>query len=54
MSGSMLIISTIATSAPEFAEKVLGNIVNWEFVGQNLDGDGVARADQGARALADA
>jgi superoxide dismutase, Fe-Mn family len=39
---------------PEFAEKVLGNIVNWEFVGQNLDGDGVARADQEARALADA
>ena len=39
---------------PEFAEKVLGNIINWEFVGKNLDGDGVARADQGARALADA
>ena len=31
---------------PKFAEKVLGNIVNWEFVGQNLDGDGVRRADQ--------
>ena len=29
-----------------FAEKVLGNIVNWEFVAQNLDGDGVSRADQ--------
>ena len=27
---------------PDFAESVLGNIVNWEFVGQNLDGDGVA------------
>ncbi|HMG46474.1 MAG TPA: superoxide dismutase [Allosphingosinicella sp.] len=39
---------------PKFAESVLGNIVNWEFVGQNLDGDGVARADQGARALAEA
>jgi Fe-Mn family superoxide dismutase len=39
---------------PKFAEQVLGNIVNWEFVGKNLDGDGVARADQGARALADA
>ena len=31
---------------PEFAEKVLGNIVNWEFVSQNLDGKGEARADQ--------
>ena len=32
---------------PDFAEKVLGNIVNWEFVAQNLDGDGgSARADQ--------
>jgi superoxide dismutase, Fe-Mn family len=39
---------------PAFAEKVLGNIVNWEFVGQNLDGDGIARADQQAKALADA
>jgi Fe-Mn family superoxide dismutase len=39
---------------PKFAESVLGNIVNWEFVGKNLDGEGVARADQGAKALADA
>ena len=31
---------------PKFAETVLGNVVNWEFVAQNLDGDGVARADQ--------
>jgi superoxide dismutase, Fe-Mn family len=31
---------------PRFAESVLGNIVNWEFVGANLDGDGIARADQ--------
>ena len=31
---------------PGFAEKVLGNIVNWEFVGGNLDGEGVRRADQ--------
>ncbi len=30
-----------------FAESVLGNIVNWEFVARNLDGEGVARADQG-------
>ena len=33
---------------PKFAEKILGNIVNWEFVAKNLDGDGVARADQEA------
>jgi Fe-Mn family superoxide dismutase len=38
----------------KFAENVLGNIINWEFVGKNLDGEGVARADQGERALADA
>ena len=31
---------------PDFAEKVLGNIVNWDFVAQNLDGNGIARADQ--------
>lgn len=31
---------------PDFADKVLGNIINWEFVAQNLDGDGVSRADQ--------
>ena len=36
---------------PKFAESVLGNIVNWEFVGMNLDGEGVSRADQGERAL---
>ena len=33
---------------PKFAEAVLGNIVNWEFVAQNLDGQGIARADQPA------
>jgi Fe-Mn family superoxide dismutase len=31
---------------PKFAESVLGNIVNWEFVAKNLDGAGVSRADQ--------
>ena len=31
---------------PAFAEKVLGNVINWEFVAQNLDGEGVSRADQ--------
>jgi Fe-Mn family superoxide dismutase len=30
----------------DFAEKVLGNIVNWDFVAQNLDGNGISRADQ--------
>ena len=37
---------------PRFAETVLGNIVNWEFVGQNLDGEGAARADQQAKEIA--
>jgi len=36
---------------PKFAESVLGNIVNWEFVGKNLDGKGVSRADEGAGIL---
>jgi Fe-Mn family superoxide dismutase len=31
-----------------FADKVLANIVNWEFVARNLDGEGVKRADQEA------
>ncbi|MGQ0660000.1 superoxide dismutase [Sphingosinicella sp.] len=41
---------------PKFAESVLGNIVNWEFVAQNLDGEGIGRADQEMEAteLADA
>jgi Fe-Mn family superoxide dismutase len=30
----------------DFADKVLTQIVNWEFVAQNLDGQGVERADQ--------
>jgi len=41
---------------PKYAEKLLANIVDWEFVAKNLDGRGVARADQeseGAEALAD-
>ena len=29
-----------------YAEGVLGRLVNWEFVAENLDGEGVARADQ--------
>ena len=31
---------------PRYAEEVLGRIVNWEFVGRNLDGEGAGRADQ--------
>jgi Fe-Mn family superoxide dismutase len=32
---------------PRFASSVLANIVNWDFVAQNLDGQGEARANQG-------
>ena len=41
---------------PKYAEGVLANIVNWEFVAKNLDGEGVGRADQeseNARSLVD-
>lgn len=31
---------------PAFVDAVLGNLVNWEFVAGNLDGEGVSRADQ--------
>ena len=31
---------------PAFVDAVLNNLVNWEFVAQNLDGNGIARADQ--------
>jgi Fe-Mn family superoxide dismutase len=31
---------------PKFASAVLSNIVNWDFVAQNLDGKGLERADQ--------
>src|ERR1700754_4596072 len=31
---------------PLFAEKVLNNVVNWDLVSQNLDGEGVSRSDQ--------
>src|SRR5205085_3652475 len=31
---------------PKFATAVLTNIVNWDFVGENLDGRGFDRADQ--------
>jgi superoxide dismutase, Fe-Mn family len=32
---------------PDYATAVLGKLVNWPFVAQNLDGHGIARADQG-------
>ena len=32
---------------PAFVDAVLNNLVNWDFVAQNLDGQGVSRADQG-------
>jgi Fe-Mn family superoxide dismutase len=35
---------------PKFASSVLSNIVNWEFVAENLDGRGAERADQGESA----
>ena len=39
---------------PRFASTVLANIVNWDFVAQNLDGAGEKRADQeGASASAE-
>ena len=31
---------------PKFADTVLANLVNWDFVAQNLDGKGASRADQ--------
>ncbi len=31
---------------PNYAEAILKNAVNWDFVAQNLDGKGVERADQ--------
>jgi len=34
----------------KFAESVLANIIDWEFVGSNLDGNGVSRADQQSEA----
>ena len=39
---------------PRFASTVLANIVNWDFISQNLDGAGEKRADQeGASASAE-
>lgn len=30
----------------DYAKTLLGKLVNWAFVARNLDGDGIARADQ--------
>ena len=38
---------------PKFAMAVLHNIVNWDFVARNLDGQGLDRADQQAGAGAE-
>jgi len=38
---------------PRYVKSVLDNIINWDFVGQNLDGQGASRADQQARISAD-
>ncbi|MDZ7587778.1 MAG: superoxide dismutase [Parasphingorhabdus sp.] len=32
---------------PDYAEKILSNAIDWDFVAQNLDGAGASRADQG-------
>jgi len=31
---------------PKFAQEVLAKTINWDFVSQNLDGEGATRADQ--------
>lgn len=31
---------------PKYLETITANIINWDFVSQNLDGNGVSRADQ--------
>ena len=32
---------------PKYLEAVTANLINWDFVAENLDGKGVSRADQG-------
>jgi len=39
---------------PKFIKSVLDNLVNWDFVASNLDGQGLTRADQRQQAAADA
>ncbi|MDG2532402.1 superoxide dismutase [Sphingomonas sp. HITSZ_GF] len=31
---------------PKYLETITANIINWDFVSQNLDGNGISRADQ--------
>jgi len=38
---------------PKFADAVLKNIVNWDFVAENLDEKGVSRADQQGERVAE-
>jgi Fe-Mn family superoxide dismutase len=35
---------------PDFVDAVLSKLVDWEFVAQNLDGEGIRRADQAGEA----
>ena len=39
---------------PKFLKSVLDNIIDWDFVAKNLDGKGLARADQEQKVKADA
>ena len=39
---------------PKFLESVLDNLINWDFVAKNLDGQGLDRADQQQKVKADA
>ena len=38
---------------PRYVKSVLENIINWDFVARNLDGEGVSRADQEQRESAE-
>ena len=38
---------------PRYVKSVLENIINWDFVARNLDGDGISRADQEQREAAE-
>jgi superoxide dismutase, Fe-Mn family len=39
---------------PRYVKSVLENIINWDFVARNLDGQGISRADQEQRESAEA
>jgi Fe-Mn family superoxide dismutase len=38
---------------PRYVKSVLENIINWDFVARNLDGEGASRADQEQRESAE-